>query len=242
MAMVSGSWLKNSPGRESGAEACRPSLGAVLILRRTQGRSSAQSGPESLAISDAFRFLWNLSTNPLGCGWYAVVWWSLSPQELHHLSPQDRRELRPSVASNVCRHFEAGDLLVDQSPGARLRGGFLNRDSLRPPYGPIHHHEEVTSLLGHQQGPDDINMDVLESANRQVEVLDGGSCVSLDLGGLAPGTVPGQFHHLLLHPLPHKLLHNHPHGCLYCWVSEVVDQTEDLRPPVRQDHWVQRAC
>ena len=73
------SW--NWPGRTRGVpyinsdcEAPKSSSWVALIPYMTHGRWSIQLCPVSRAASMAFNCWWNLSTIPLACGWYAVVW------------------------------------------------------------------------------------------------------------------------------------------------------------------------
>ena len=68
------------------------SLGAVRIPKRAQGRCSCQAAPQFLAFRASFSLLWNLSTSPLLCGWYAVVMICCMPRVLQrhfHTAPEN---------------------------------------------------------------------------------------------------------------------------------------------------------
>jgi hypothetical protein len=64
--------LRGSPYTSSDADACRSSLNAVRIPRRTRGSASVQcwSAWHMMAV---FSVQWKRSTSPLAAGWWAVV-------------------------------------------------------------------------------------------------------------------------------------------------------------------------
>jgi hypothetical protein len=72
--------LMNCPGRiscepktASAGENSLSSLKEALMPNITQGRRSCQSAAAARDRKAPFSDLWNRSTNPFDCGWYAVV-------------------------------------------------------------------------------------------------------------------------------------------------------------------------
>jgi hypothetical protein len=64
--------FKGSPYTSSATDACRFSLKAVLIPRRTRGSASVHCWSASQMMA-AFRVRCKRSTSPLAAGWWAVV-------------------------------------------------------------------------------------------------------------------------------------------------------------------------
>jgi hypothetical protein len=64
--------LKGSPYKSSVTAACRPSLNAVRIPRKTSGSASVQCW-SAWHMMAAFSVWWKRSTSPLAAEWSAVV-------------------------------------------------------------------------------------------------------------------------------------------------------------------------
>ncbi len=98
--------LMNCPGRiscepktASAGENWLSSLKEALMPSITQGRWSCQSAAAAWDRKASFSRLWNRSTNPCDCGWYAVVGecWMLS--RLHR--PAQRADVNWAPLSDV---------------------------------------------------------------------------------------------------------------------------------------------
>jgi hypothetical protein len=121
----------------------------------TQGRWSCQSAAAARDRKATFSRLWNRSTNPLYCRWYAVV------GECWMLSRLHGRELGPSVGDwDSKSRYPAGE----KGPGAVGGGEGCERDGFRPSLGSVNDGEQIGVAARGRQRPDQVNVDVGETA------------------------------------------------------------------------------
>ena len=106
-------------------------------------------------------------------------------QQNSQLRPQGRRELRPSVRSNLCRGSKPRNPSVEEGPRQTQRRRVVDRKRLRPTRETIDDREKMGKSLGRRQGPDNVDVYVVETMTRCCKVFHWGLNVASDLALLA---------------------------------------------------------
>ena len=147
-------------------------------------------------------------------------------QKAHKGSPEVGLALSATVGGDAARTTEPCDPPLQQCTHTGFCGDAGQRDSFRPTAVTVNAGEDVAVAFRRRMWADKVYMDGVETTVGELEPLDGGCCVPVDLGPLTRDAGSCPLAYISVQPIPHEAFSDELTGAIGARVSEIVHVVE----------------